>query len=215
MSKDACLSRIIDSGVVAVLRAPSGEMLADVAEALLAGGVVAIEVTFTVPGANRVLEQVADRLGDKILLGAGTVLDSETARTALLAGAQFIVSPGFSAPVVTRARDLGVVVLPGIATPSELQAAVNAGLSAVKLFPAAQLGGTGMIDALSGPFPDVRFFPSGGITAATAISYLDHPAVFAIGVSWLISRVHLANAHFDRITDACRAATAAVGSSSS
>ena len=98
------LDRILHCGVVAVLRAPSGEILTDVAEALLAGGVEAIEITFTVPRAQQVLEQVADRLGDKIVLGAGTVLDTETARTAILAGARFIVSPTLNLEVIRLCR---------------------------------------------------------------------------------------------------------------
>jgi 2-dehydro-3-deoxyphosphogluconate aldolase / (4S)-4-hydroxy-2-oxoglutarate aldolase len=176
------------------------------------GGISTVEITLRTPAGLTALRRIAKRTD--LIVGAGTVLNAGQVDAAVDAGAQFIVSPGFSAPVVERAGDLGVLVLPGIATPSELQAAVNAGLSAVKLFPAAQLGGTSMIDALTGPFPDVRFFPSGGITTATASRYLDHPAVFAIGVSWLINRDHLANERFDRITDDCRAATVAVGSPS-
>ena len=104
MAEKNPLQRILASGVVAVMRAPSGEVLADVAEALLAGGVEAIEVTFTVPKAHRVIEQVADRLGDKIVLGAGTVLDPETARTAILAGARFIVGPAVNLDVIRLCR---------------------------------------------------------------------------------------------------------------
>src|SRR5436853_1467818 len=110
------LDRILHCGVVAVLRAPSGEILTDVAEALLAGGVEAIEITFTVPRAQQVLEQVADRLGDKIVLGAGTVLDTETARTAILAGARFIVSPTLNLEVIRLCRRYTRLVMPGALT---------------------------------------------------------------------------------------------------
>ncbi len=118
MSKQSHLKRVLDRGIVAILRSPSGEMLGDVASALLAGGVDVIEITFTVPRAHKVLEQVADRLGDKILLGAGTVLDAETARTAMLAGAEFIVAPTVNREVIQLCRRYDKVVMPGALTNS-------------------------------------------------------------------------------------------------
>jgi 2-dehydro-3-deoxyphosphogluconate aldolase/(4S)-4-hydroxy-2-oxoglutarate aldolase len=162
---------MIDCGVVAVMRAPTGEMLADVAEALLAGGVVAIEVTFTVPGAHRVLEQVADRLGDQILLGAGTVLDPETARTALLAGAQFIVAPTVNLRVIELCRRYDKVVLPGALTPTEVLTAWENGADIVKVFP-SELTGPGYLKALHGPLPQVRLMPTGGVNLQTAAHFL-------------------------------------------
>ena len=162
---------MIDSGVVAVLRAPSGEMLVDVAEALLAGGVVAIEVTFTVPGAHRVLQAVADRLGERILLGAGTVLDAETARTALLAGAEFIVAPTLNLEVIRLCRRYGKVVVPGALTPTEVLAAWEAGADIVKVFP-SDMTGPGYLKALRGPLPQVRLMPTGGVNLNTAADFL-------------------------------------------
>ena len=146
------LDRIIDTGIVAVLRSPSGELLADVAEALLAGGVEAIEVTFTVPRAPLVLEQVAHRLGNKIVLGAGTVLDPETARTAILAGAQFIVSPTLNLDVIRLCRRYSKVVVPGALTPTEILTAWEAGADIVKVFP-SDLTGPGYLKAIHGPLP--------------------------------------------------------------
>ena len=172
MSKDTTLSRIIETGVVAVLRAPSGEMLSDVAEALLAGGVEAIEVTFTVPGAHRVLEQVADRLGDKILLGAGTVLDPETARTALLAGAEFIVAPTVNLDVIRLCRRYDKAVMPGALTPTEVLTAWEAGADVVKVFPSDLLTGPKYLKALHGPLPQVRLMPTGGVNLNTAADFL-------------------------------------------
>jgi 2-dehydro-3-deoxyphosphogluconate aldolase/(4S)-4-hydroxy-2-oxoglutarate aldolase len=180
MSRDACLSRIIDSGVVAVLRAPSGEMLVDVAEALAAGGVVAIEVTFTVPGAHRVLEEVASRLGERILLGAGTVLDAETARTALLAGAQFIVAPTVNLEVIRLCRRYGKAVMPGALTPTEVLSAWEAGADIVKVFPSDMMG-PGYLKALRGPLPQVRLMPTGGVNLNTAADFLRAGAC-ALGV---------------------------------
>ena len=171
MHKDRMLSRIMNSGVVAVMRAPSGEMLVDVAEALLAGGVEAIEVTFTVPGAHRVLEQVADRLGDRILLGAGTVLDSETARVALLAGAEFIVAPTVNLEVIRLCQRYDKVVMPGALTPTEVLTAWESGVDIVKVFP-SDLTGPGYLRALHGPLPQVRLMPTGGVNLETAADFL-------------------------------------------
>ena len=169
--KDKTLSRIVDSGVVAVLRAPSGEMLCDVTEALLAGGVEAIEVTFTVPGAHRVLEQVADRLGDKILLGAGTVLDPETARVALLAGAEFVVAPTVNLEVIRLCRRYDKAVMPGALTPTEVLTAWQSGADVVKVFP-SDLTGPKYLKALHGPLPQVRLMPTGGVNLQTAADFL-------------------------------------------
>ena len=171
MSKDATIARMIDSGVVAVLRAPDGEILVDVAEALLAGGVEAIEVTFTVPGTVRVIEKVADRLGDKILLGAGTVLDPETARAALLAGAEYIVSPTTNLDVIRLCRRYDKAVMPGALTPTEVITAWEAGADIVKVFP-SDLTGPKYLKALRGPLPQVRLMPTGGVNLDTAADFL-------------------------------------------
>ncbi len=160
-----------DSGVVAVLRAANGDILADVAEALLAGGVEAIEITFTIPGAHRVLEQVADRLGDRILLGAGTVLDTETARVALLAGAEFVVSPTVNLDVIRLCRRYDKAVMPGALTPTEVLTAWEAGADIVKIFP-SDLTGPKYLGALHGPLPQVRLMPTGGVNLDTAADFL-------------------------------------------
>lgn len=180
MSKDANLSRIVESGVVAVVRAPSGELLVDVAQALLDGGVDTIEITFTVPGAQRILEKVADRLGDKILLGAGTVLDPETARTALLAGAEFIVAPNLNLDVIRLCRRYDKAVVPGALTPTEVLAAWEAGADIVKVFP-SDFTGPGYLKALHGPLPQVRLMPTGGVNLQTAADFLRAGAC-ALGV---------------------------------
>jgi len=180
MSRDATLTRIVNSGVVAVLRAPSGEMLTDVAGALLAGGVEAIEVTFTVPGAHRVLEAVADRLGDKILLGAGTVLDPETARVALLAGAEFVVAPTVNLDVIRLCHRYDKVVVPGALTPTEVLTAWQEGADVVKVFP-SDFTGPGYLKALHGPLPQVRLMPTGGVNLQTAADFLRAGAC-ALGV---------------------------------
>ena len=171
MSKSDDLGRIIDGGIVAVMRAQSGEKLVDVAEALLAGGVKVMEVTFTVPTALHVLEEVANRMGDRILLGAGTVLDPETARIAILAGAQFIVSPSPDPEVIQLCRRYDKVVLPGAFTPTEVVQAWQAGADIVKVFPSDCVGPQ-YLKALRGPLPQVRLMPTGGVNLDTAAEFL-------------------------------------------
>jgi len=171
MTKSTALSRILDTGLVAILRAPSGETLADVAEALLRGGIEVIEVTFTVPAAHRVLERVADRLGDKILLGAGSVLDTETARTAMLAGAEFIVAPTTNLDVIRLCRRYDKPVMPGALTPTEVLSAWEAGADVVKVFP-SDITGPKYLKALHGPLPQIRLMPTGGVNLDTAADFL-------------------------------------------
>jgi len=203
MSKDAILSRIIRSGVVAVMRAPSGELLADVAQALAAGGVEAMEVTFTVPGAPRVMEKVADLLGDKIVLGAGTVLDPETARTAILAGAEFLVAPTVNLPTIEMCLRYGKVMMPGALTPTEVITAWQAGADVVKIFP-SELTGPGYLKALRGPLPQVRLMPTGGVNLQTAADFLRAGAC-ALGIGGsLVEPKAIANRDLARIESLAR-----------
>lgn len=180
MNKLKQLARVSKSGIVAVIRAESGERLADVAEALLAGGVEVMEVTFTVPKAHRVLEQVAERLADRILLGAGTVLDPETARIALLSGAEFIVSPTVNLEVIKLCRRYDKLVMPGALTPTEVLTAWEAGADIVKIFP-SDVTGPAYLKALAGPLPQVRLMPTGGVTLQTAADFLKAGS-FALGI---------------------------------
>lgn len=174
------LSRVGASGIVAVIRAASGELLADVAEALLAGGVDVMEVTFTVPRAHEVLRRVADRLGNRILLGAGTVLDPETALTALLEGAEFIVSPTVNLDVIKLCRRYDKLVMPGALTPTEVLTAWEAGADVVKIFP-SDVTGPQYLKTLAGPLPQVRLMPTGGVTLESAGEFL-RAGAFALGV---------------------------------
>jgi len=165
------LARVLNSGIVAVVRAASGELLADVAEALVAGGVDVLEITFTVPHATRVLEKVADRLGDKVLLGAGTVLDTETARAALLAGAEYLVSPTVNLDVIAMCKRYGKLVMPGALTPTEILSAWQAGADIVKVFP-SEITGPKYLKAVHGPLPQIRLMPTGGVNLETAAAFL-------------------------------------------
>jgi 2-dehydro-3-deoxyphosphogluconate aldolase/(4S)-4-hydroxy-2-oxoglutarate aldolase len=171
MLKKQPIDRVLESGIVAVIRAESPDLLVDVAEALVAGGVEVMEVTFTVPRATKVLERVSEKLGSRILLGAGTVLDPETARTAILSGAEFIVSPAVNVDVIELCRRYSKLVMPGALTPTEVVTAWQAGADIVKIFP-SELTGPKYIKALSAPLPQIRMMPTGGVNLETAEEFL-------------------------------------------
>ena len=166
MGRQHDLERIQSEGIVAIIRAPSSEQLVNVARALHEGGINVIEVTFTVPGVLEILADVRKVLGHKILLGAGTVLDTETARAALLAGAEFIVSPTVNHDVIELCNRYDKVVVPGAFTPTEILAAWEAGADVVKIFPAG-VGGPGYLEAIHGPLPQIRLMPTGGVSLST------------------------------------------------
>ncbi|HEV3137540.1 MAG TPA: bifunctional 4-hydroxy-2-oxoglutarate aldolase/2-dehydro-3-deoxy-phosphogluconate aldolase [Pirellulales bacterium] len=180
MSKQANLARVHQRGIVAVIRAASVERLADVAEALAAGGVDVLEVTFTIPRAQKAIERVAELLGKRILLGAGTVLDPETARIALLSGAEFIVSPTVNLDVIKLCRRYDKLSIPGAFTPTEVLTAWEAGADMVKIFP-CELAGPAYLKALAGPLPQVRMMPTGGVNLDTAAAFL-RAGAFALGI---------------------------------
>ena len=171
MSRETDLQRVLTGGLVAVVRAPDATHLVDVIAALAEGGVSIAEVTFTVPGALDVLRAAKERLGDRVLLGAGTVLDTETARAALLAGAEFIVSPTLNLDVIRLCKRYDKLVFPGAFTPTEILTAWEAGADIVKVFPADVLG-TGFFKAMRGPLPQIRLMPTGGVDLNTAGDFL-------------------------------------------
>jgi 2-dehydro-3-deoxyphosphogluconate aldolase/(4S)-4-hydroxy-2-oxoglutarate aldolase len=180
-----------------VLTVPSTATAGPLADALTAGGARCAEVTFRTPGAERVLKEMAAHGG--LAVGAGTILTPEQAERAVAAGARFVVSPGFDEEVVAKCRELGVPVVPGIATATELMRALAAGLDTVKLFPAEPLGGLRTLRALAAPFPGMRFVPTGGIGASRLAAYLAEPAVLAVGGSWLVTPAHLERGDYDEI----------------
>ncbi|MHA7617260.1 bifunctional 4-hydroxy-2-oxoglutarate aldolase/2-dehydro-3-deoxy-phosphogluconate aldolase [Cellulosimicrobium cellulans] len=156
-----------------------------VASALRDGGLPVAEVTFRTAGARAAIEAIAREVPD-VLVGAGTVVTAAQVDEAVDAGARFLVSPGLSAAVVRRAQELGVPVVPGVATPSDVIAALDLGLDVVKLFPANVVGGPAAVKAFSAPFPGLRFVPTGGVSAANLLDYLALPAVLAAGGSWMV-----------------------------
>lgn len=182
--------------VVVVDGADEGVRLAD---ALVAGGLPVAEITLRLPGAVDAIRAVAAERPD-VIVGAGTVISPEQVDQVVEAGARFIVSPGTSTPVIRRAQELGVPVLPGVATASDVMRAVSLGVDVVKLFPASVAGGPAAIKALSAPFGQVRFMPTGGVNAKNLHEYLEIPAVIAAGGSWMVERSLVTAGQWDEIT---------------
>jgi 2-dehydro-3-deoxyphosphogluconate aldolase/(4S)-4-hydroxy-2-oxoglutarate aldolase len=171
MSKEDQLRRILDCGIVAVVRSQDSGQLVEVVRALADGGVSVAEITMSVPGALDVVKQVRAALGDRVLLGAGTILDPETARAALLAGAEFIVAPTLNLDVIKLCQRYDKVVMPGALTPTEILTAWDAGADIVKVFP-AEVVGPAFFKALKGPLPQIRIMPTGGVDLTTAAAFL-------------------------------------------
>lgn len=200
MSRDLTLKRILDGGIVAVVRSETSEPLVKVVQALALGGVTAAEITFTVPDALDVIREVRRQVGDSVVLGAGTVLDPETARAALLAGAEYIVSPIVNLDVIRLCRRYDKVVMPGAFTPTEVVSAWEAGADVVKVFP-ADVGGPPYLKALRGPLPQIRLMPTGGVDLATAESFIKAGACcLGVGGS-LVDPKAVANGDFARIRE--------------
>jgi 2-dehydro-3-deoxyphosphogluconate aldolase/(4S)-4-hydroxy-2-oxoglutarate aldolase len=200
MSKETDLRHVLDCGIVAVVRSPDSRQLVDVVRALADGGVTVVEITMTVPHALDVLTQVRQELGDRILLGAGTILDTETARAVLLAGAEYIVSPTVNLDVIALCRRYDKLVMPGAFTPTEILTAWEAGADIVKVFP-ADVVGTAFFKALRGPLPQVRVMPTGGVDLTTAAAFLKAGAC-CLGIgSQLVEPDAVAKRDFARIRD--------------
>ena len=200
MAGELHLQRVLDLGLVAIIRAPSSEELVRVARSLYEGGIDVIEVTFTVPGVLDVLSAVRRELGDKVLLGAGSVLDPETARAALLAGADFIVSPTVNPEVISLCKRYGKLVMPGAFTPTEILTAWQAGADIVKVFP-AEIGGPAYLKAIHGPLPQIRLMPTGGVNLQTLPDFVKAGAC-AVGLgSSLVESRALREGDMQRIRD--------------
>jgi 2-dehydro-3-deoxyphosphogluconate aldolase / (4S)-4-hydroxy-2-oxoglutarate aldolase len=191
---------------VVVLEAAAGA--APLADALLAGGLRSVEVTFRTAAAAESIAAMAQR--PELFVGAGTVLTAAQVDQAVAAGAKFIVTPGFGPAVVARCQERGVPVFPGVATATEIQMALDAGLSTVKFFPAEQLGGVPMVKALSAPFRSVRFIPTGGVNVSNLASYLSVPSVVAVGGTWMVAPDLLAAGDWAEVTARTRTALEAV-----
>ena len=193
------LKRLIEGKVVAVVRLDSGDQLIKVAQALKAGGISAIEFTVPTPNSLEMIKQAATYFGDEVIIGAGTVLDPETARAAILAGAQFIVTPALKTATIELCHRYGKPIIPGALTPTEILSAWEAGADMVKVFPADSMGPE-YIKAVLAPLPQVRLAPTGGVSADNATSYLKAGAT-ALGVGGkLVDKAAVSRGDWSAIT---------------
>jgi len=205
MDKREVFNRMMSEGLIPVIRVTSAQEAIDVADAYKEGGGSLIEITMSVQGAIDVIKELSRKYGDEIIMGAGTVLDPETGRTALLAGAQFIVSPTLNLDLIHLAHRYSVMVIPGTMTPTEILTAWNAGADLVKVFPVAQLGGPEYIKALRGPLPQILYVPTGGVNLQNAGAFIKAGAA-AIGVGGeLIDKKAVKEKKFHIITENTRA----------
>jgi len=193
------LQRLGRTGVVPVIKIDDAAHAIPLAEALIAGDMPVAEITFRTGAASASIRDISRKFPN-MLVGAGTVLTVPQAQQAVDAGARYIVSPGFSPSVVEWCLQHDIPVLPGVATPTEVIAALDAGLTVLKFFPAEELGGMRMLKALASPFSAVKFVPTGGITPATLPDYLRLPNVLAVGGSWMVKPDLISASRFDEIT---------------
>ena len=203
-SREKAVALIRETGLVPIVRAPSPEDGFQAAEAIVASGIGIAEITMTVPNAIHVLERLADRYGDKVLLGAGTILDTETCRAALLAGAQFIVTPALDTRVIEMARRYSKPCIPGALTPTEVLTAWQAGADWVKIFPCGPVGGPSYIKALKGPFPQIEFIPTGGVNLETTPEFIKAGAAAVAVGGELVNLKALKEGKFEIITETAR-----------
>jgi 2-dehydro-3-deoxyphosphogluconate aldolase / (4S)-4-hydroxy-2-oxoglutarate aldolase len=204
MTKEECRKQIVQVGIVPVVRAASSRQALQAVEAVRAGGITVVEITMTVPGAIDAIAQVSRTMGKDVLVGAGTVLDAETAQRCVDAGAEFIVSPGLDLPTVELAGKLGKLMMAGALTPTEVISAWKAGSDLVKIFPCSATGGAKYIKALKGPLPQVPMVPTGGVNLNTAAEFLQAGAE-ALGVGGeLISAAALKSGDTGSITQTAR-----------
>jgi 2-dehydro-3-deoxyphosphogluconate aldolase / (4S)-4-hydroxy-2-oxoglutarate aldolase len=191
------LDSVLVRRVIPVITLSDPDSAIGVASALARGGLPIAEITFRSDAAEQAIARIASET--EVRIGAGTIIDSDLVDRAVAAGATFIVSPGFSAPVVERCLEIGIPVIPGVGGATDIMSALAYGLTVLKLFPADALGGPLTVKALSGPFPKVRFVPTGGVTAATAAQYLAIDSVAAVGGSWIAPATVVALRQFEDV----------------
>jgi 2-dehydro-3-deoxyphosphogluconate aldolase/(4S)-4-hydroxy-2-oxoglutarate aldolase len=208
-TKEQYFQQIADSGVIAVIRAPSIDILPDLSAALVAGGVMGIEITMSTPKAIEGIERLADAMGDKIAVGVGTVLDAATAADAIHAGAQFVVSPAFDPGIVETTKRYGKISVPGAFTPTEIVRAWTAGADVVKVFPSTALGPSYFKDVLA-PLPQIKLTPTGGVDLKNAGEWIKAGAVFLGAGSALVTKDAMAKKDWATITNNAKAFTDAI-----
>ena len=203
-NREKSLNIIRDVGLVPIVRTAFPEDALRAAEAIIAGNIGIAEITMTVPNAIQVMEQVTERYGDRVLLGAGTILDAESCRAALLAGAQFIVTPSLNLQVIEMARRYSKPCFPGALTPTEVVTAWQAGADMVKIFPCGPVGGPQYIKALKGPFPQIEFIPTGGVNLETTPQFISAGASAVAVGSELVDLKALREGKLEVITTRAR-----------
>lgn len=212
MSIDEVVRRIGEIGIVPVVRASSVEEANRAVEAICAGGIPVVEITMTVPNAVSVIREIVQQRGKDVLIGAGTVTNAAQAEACIFAGAQFLVSPGFSAAVLAEAKNHSILAIPGALTPTELMTAQEHGATLVKIFPCGNVGGAKYLKSLKAPFPQAMLIPTGGVNAANAADFIAAGA-FALGVGAdLVDAAALREGNLDKITKAARELVNAVSS---
>ena len=199
------LKTLKENGVVPVVALPSPDQAVPLTEALMAGGITVIEITYRTAGATEAIRNIAQDV-EGMTVGAGTVLTLDQAKAARDAGAAFVVTPGFSPSIVDNCLDAGMPVYPGVATPTEITQALERGLKTVKFFPAEVLGGVKALKALSGPFTTLQFIPTGGVSPQNLTDYLSLGQVLACGGSWLAKKAMVTAGEFETITKTAREA---------
>jgi 2-dehydro-3-deoxyphosphogluconate aldolase/(4S)-4-hydroxy-2-oxoglutarate aldolase len=212
MTIDDVIRRIEEVGIIPVVRAASVSEATRAVEAIRAGGIPVVEITMTVPNAVSVIREVAQQHGDKVLIGAGTVITAEQAESCLRAGAEFLVSPGLSAPVLSVARVAEKLAIPGALTPTELMNAQELGARLIKIFPCGNVGGPKYLKSLKAPFPGALLIPTGGVNAANAADFIAAGA-FALGVGAdLVDTKALRDGNQEKIISAAQELVQAVNS---
>jgi 2-dehydro-3-deoxyphosphogluconate aldolase/(4S)-4-hydroxy-2-oxoglutarate aldolase len=205
MTIEAVISRIQEIGIVPVVRAASFAEARSAVDAICAGGIPVVEITMTVPDAPSVIREVVRHYGNKVLTGAGTVVTEKQAEVSIEAGAEFLMSPGLSLPMLRTAAGRGVLAIPGALTPTEVIQALDAGAGLVKIFPCGSVGGPKYLKALRAPFPEASFIPTGGVNLSNAADYIAAGA-FALGVGAdLVDLTAIRNNDSKKIVDMARA----------
>ncbi len=199
------INKITQTGIIPVVKIDNSEDAVPLAEALKNGGLACAEITFRTAAAEAAIRKISEKYSD-FFIGAGTVLSCEQADAAMNAGASFIVSPGLNPDVVKYCNQKGYPIIPGVCTPSEVEAAISLGLTYLKFFPAEAAGGVKMIKAMAAPYTKVRFMPTGGVCVNNLADYLNCKAVYACGGSWMVPADKITGGNFDEIAQLTRQA---------
>lgn len=202
---DEVLQRIYEIGIIPVIAIDDAEQAVPLARALVAGGLPAAEVTFRTAAGEEAIRRISAEVPE-MLVGAGTVLTKEQADRAIAAGSKFVVSPGFNPEITRYVIDKGVLMMPGTATPGEMEQAMSMGLNVLKFFPAEQNGGVAKLKALAGPYTNLRWMPTGGVNTKNMMDYLNFDRIVACGGTWMVKKDLIDGQKWDEITAICKEA---------